>query len=69
MPIQKNRSKDLPGRTGYSVNDREKLLDVIQNPGKYDVDPNDNGGNDKDDCSKNLFQFILLVITFSSLIS
>lgn len=71
MPIQKDRSKDIPGKTGYSVRDRERLLDVAKNPGKYGVEPdyNDNGGDDKDDCSSKLFQFLLLAITFASLVS
>lgn len=45
MPIQKDRSKDLPGKTGYSHRDAEKIMDVIRNPGKHGVDPNDTGGN------------------------
>lgn len=63
-----DRSKDIPGKEGYSVRDAEKLMDVIRNPGKYGVDPNDNGG-DKDSCFDKLFQFLFLVITVGSLIS
>jgi hypothetical protein len=50
MPIQKDRSKDLPGKTGYSQRDREKILDVVRNPGKYDVDPDDNSEPRKPGC-------------------
>lgn len=70
MPIQKNRSKDIPGKDGYSVRDIEKLTDVINDPGKYGVDPNDTGnGDDKDNCLEKLFQFFLLAVTFSTIIS
>lgn len=68
MPIQKDRSKDLPGKDGYSWRDREKLIDVVKNPHKYDVDPNSGGnGNDEDNCLDKLFQFLFLAIAFGSL--
>lgn len=65
MPIQKNRSKDLPGKTGWSQNDREKLIDVIKNPGNYGVDPND---TEEPNCLDKMFQFAFLAIGLTSLL-
>jgi len=61
MPINKDRSKDLPGESGYSQRDREKLMDVVKNPEKYDVDVNDTNGNG-DGCKTLLTGSILFVL-------
>lgn len=35
MPINKDQSKDIPGNSGYSYNDRKKLLDIASHPDNF----------------------------------
>lgn len=64
MPIKKDQSKDIPGESGYSYNDRKKLLDIAKHPTKYLLYEGDQD-DEKESNTAQIIGYVILVIVLS----